>query len=336
MGWTVVLAVLATAVVINSLFTLIVLKVALPIFEAKPPFGAERFPPAPGAELLSIPTTQGLRLQASLIRSQRKRPRGLIVFCPELDSNRWSASAYCEGLLDAGFDVLTFDFRNQGDSDEMPGYEPMHWLSTFEVDDVLSVISYVESRADLRSLPLGIYGMSRGGGAALMAAAQCERIQAVATDGAYSSFEMLLYYTGRWGQLYFPRWLLRLLPRWHVNMTINTIQAVSALRNGRVYARIERALSKLRHKPLLMISGERDTYVIPAITINLHACSRQDASGVCIVQNAKHNMSRQADPHEYDRRLVEFFSGLDSGATDRRMKKFGDGYLESARNPQSP
>jgi pimeloyl-ACP methyl ester carboxylesterase len=125
---------------------------------------------------------------------------------------------------------------------------------------------------------------------------------------------MLLHFTNRWGRLFFPELLLRLLPKWHVQISLWLIRRASELRQGIKYANVERALSLLGRKRVLMISGERDTYVFPEVTRNLHARTGQDDSTVWIVPEAKHNMSRQAGPLEYDRRLVEFFSVLEPAA----------------------
>src|SRR5262249_21707761 len=90
------------------------------------------------------------------------------------------------------------------------------------------------------------------------------------------------------------------------------------------------AMSRLRDKPVLMISGQRDNYVIPSMTYNLHARTGQDPSGVWIVPEAKHNMAREADPAEYDRRLVDFFSFLDRAAWEAESS----GQLSAANEKQ--
>jgi hypothetical protein len=115
-----------------------------------------------------------------------------------------------------------------------------------------------------------------------VAAARCDSIRRVCTDGAYSCNEMLLHFTARWGRLYIPEWMLRLQPRWHMTSTLSVIRSVSQLRRGCEYANIEKAVDRLRDKPALMLSGERDTYVIPRQTLNLHARTGQDAAGVWI------------------------------------------------------
>lgn len=318
MDSVVLIAILLPLIGLELLFQFVVLKVALPIFEGKPPFGSEHYAQDPSAEAISIPTSFGLRLQGSIFHTLQAQPRGLILFCHELESDRWSALSYCEGLLAAGFTILAFDFRNHGDSDTMAGYEPTCWLTSFEVDDVLAAVSYISSRPDLRDLPLGAFGISRGGGAALVAASRSERVLRVCTDGAYSCNEMLLHFTARWGRLYIPEWMLRLQPRWHMLSTLGVIRFVSEIRRGCKYANIEKALDRLRNKPVLMLSGERDTYVIPRQTLNLHARTGQDDSGVWIIPAAKHNLARQIAPDDYDRRLVEFFSHLEQGRHEVR------------------
>lgn len=317
MGSVVAIAVLLTLVSLELLFLYIVLKTSLPIFEAKPPFGTERFPRDPSAEPVSF-TVSGLRLHGSLFRTLKGEPRGLILFCHELDSDRWSALSYCEGLLAAGFHVLAFDFRNHGESDTQVGYVPICWLSRYEVEDVTAAVSYIESRDDLRGLPLGIFGISRGGSAGLMAAASSRSVRCVCTDGAYSCNELLYHFTRRWGTLYLPSWLLWLEPRWHTLMMFSVIRAASEFRRGCRYANVEKALDRLRGTPITMFSGERDTYVIPRITRSLFARTGQDEFGIWIIPGAKHNMGRQVATDEYDRRLIEFFSQLDEQPGESR------------------
>src|SRR4029077_15116833 len=110
-----------------------------------------------------------------------------------------------------------------------------------------------------------------GGSIALAAAAQCEAVKRVVSDGAYCCNEMLLHFTNRSGRLYFAELLLRLLPKWHVQISLWLIRRTSEFRRGIRYANVERALSLLGSKRVLMISGERDTYVFPEVTRHLHA-----------------------------------------------------------------
>ncbi len=316
MGLFVLIALITTVLALDVLVRLTAVKVALPFFETRPLLGAELYPPDPSAEQVAVHTPEGLSLAASLLRTPSPHVRGLILFCHELDSNRWSAQAYCEGVLAAGFHVLTFDFRNHGDSQSQPGYEPVHWPTEFEVEDARAVLAWVQRRPDLRDLPLGVYGMSRGGAVALVIAAESDHVRCVASDGAFACMECLTHYSLRWGRLYVSERVLDWIPRWHFRGTMWLIRTASEWRKGYRYARVSAAVSKLRRKPVLMISGERDNYVLPSMTRNLYSRTGQGPAGLWIVPDAKHNMGRQSAPMEYDRRLSDFFSFLDSSTWD--------------------
>ncbi len=307
----ILIAVVLLLLAAEILFEIVAVKLSLPIFEHRPPISAELFPADPLAEPVTFTTRDGLRLAGSWWRTSHDTPRGVILFCHELDSNRWSALAYCEGLLAAGFHVFTFDFRNHGDSQALAGYAPLHWATEFEVEDIRAAAACIAAHPELGHLPLGIFGMSRGGTAALVAAAECDAIRCVVADGALACIEMQGHYTDRWGRLYFPDLVFHCVPMWHQNFTMWLVRTLSELRKGVRYANAERAAERLCRKSVLLISGARDTYVNPQITRRLHARTGQPAANLWIVPDAKHNMSRQTCPQEYDARIVEFFSALD-------------------------
>ena len=223
---------------------------------------------------------------------------------------RSSAMLYCSALSRAGFHVLTFDFRNHGDSDSMPGYVPLHWLTKYEVIDLNAVIDYVYSRPDLNELPLGLFGISRGGGAALYVAARRSEVLQVATEGAFATEMLMMSHTRHFIPIVIPPLVAKFIPDWHVRMTVAIARWISQLRRGCRYVKLERVLPKLANKPTLIIAGKRDTYVLPEVAEGLARLIGQPEA-LWSVPKAKHNLARAVNPAEYDRRLVEFFSSLD-------------------------
>lgn len=286
-------------------------------FERKIPFAVENPPPNPAAEAISFPTTHGLTLRGSLLRHSDQKPRGLVIFCPELEGNHWSAATYASGLYAGGYDVLSFDFRNQGESDALPGYHPMHWLTEYEVSDVLAAVNYVRSRPDVAALPLGLFGVSRGGGAALAAAIRMPQVQVVACEGAYSTESLMLHFVLRWASLYVPSWLMRRLPIWHVRGTLALVRWASAARKRVRYVTIERALPVLKDRSILMIAGGRDTYVTPQITEILAKKIDPTRDLLWVVDDARHNEARHVDQSGYDERLLEAFRRLETPVPNR-------------------
>lgn len=307
------LAILGAMLVADIAFRIYAVRVAQPIFETPPPFHVERHAADPAAETIRIPVGPDRTLAAALFFPETspdgRIARGVVVFCPELGSDRWSAPAYCRGLLDLGYLVLAFDFRGQGESDSGPeGHVPHHWLTEVEVTDVLAAVERTSRDLRLAGLPLTLFGVSRGGGAALVAASRLTpgRVRCVVTDGAYSARTMMMFFFSRWAGLYVPDWVAKLLPRWHVASTLRIVEWCSARSRPAPFAHVEPALRRLKRVPVLMISGERDSYVLPRFTVRLQRLTRQPRERAWVVPGAKHNGARRADPVEYDRRLIEF------------------------------
>lgn len=306
MTWTLIL--LVTLVAIDLAVHLIYVRLILRIFEAKPPFSVASCPSNPSAEQVSCVTEDGITLRGSIHRGSSSPPRGVILFCPEMEGSHWSAATYAIGLLDAGFTVVSFDFRSQGESDPQPGYSPLHWPTRFEIEDVRSAIRFIESRPDLNQLPLGVMGVSRGSTPALIAAAESANVKAVCCEGAYSIDSMLYHFIYRWATLYIPRSVLTRLPTWHLRVTCFMVRWTSRLLSKRQYVILERWLPKLKDRSVLLVAGERDNYVHPDIGRALHRKIDSPDAQLWLVPAAKHNCARKVSPAEYDRRLQDFFA----------------------------
>lgn len=309
MAWTVAILVLG-GLTIDLAMRLLAARLILPVFERKPPFGKPPQGMRKPDEVLFIPTSDGLQLRGRIYRQTQQLPQGVIVFCPEMEGDSTSASYYCEALLDAGYDLLAFDFRNQGESESLPHYEPLHWLTEYEVQDAIAAVRFARHQEEWADLPIGIVGISRGGGAALTAAARCPDIASVAVEGAFTTDRLMEYYTLRWAALYIPQWVMNLFPLWHVRGTLALVRRISQIRRHCRYVRLERELSQLKQKPVFMIQGGRDSYV-PKETSQALIRFLPDNAEFWIAPNANHNKARESAAQEYDQRMVEFFAGLD-------------------------
>lgn len=155
----------------------------LRIFAEKPIFVIPRGQKPAAAEEIDLRTPDGLMLKAAYLKTPKSR-RGVIVFGLEFGSNRWSCVPYCEHLLDAGYDIFTYEPRNQGDSESEPGYEPLQWVTDREVIDCRTALAYIKNRPDADPRGVGLFGISKGGGAGIVVAADDPYIRCVLTDGA--------------------------------------------------------------------------------------------------------------------------------------------------------
>ena len=265
-----ILAFLTIALVIERGFRRFVSPKIRDIFENVPPFNVTPEPENPDAERIEFTTSDGIRLRGSLLNADIASPNGLVLFLPELRGSHWMARRYCDAFLSQEFVVLSFDFRNQGESDSMPGYSPIHWITEYEMTDVEAALQFAEADSRLASLPLIAFGVSRGGVAALATGCRYPRIRAVIADSAFGTMAMIRFFVDRFVQHVIPEWFYWCLPKWHVDMTLK--QAVQLSESGRNcrYVHLESEVGGLEASSVLLISGARDSYVTPVIAGKLH------------------------------------------------------------------
>jgi pimeloyl-ACP methyl ester carboxylesterase len=284
------------------------LHVIVRIFEEKPLFVVPRGQPIAGSEEVTLRTADGLRLAGSYLHTTAPLRRGVILFCPEFASNRWSCGAYCESLMAAGFDVFTFEFRNYGDSDAMAGYEPMQWVTEYERTDVEAAVAYLKSRPDADPGGIGLFGISRGGGAGILVAAADPWIRCLVTDGAFGTRTTMLPYMRKWIAIYTHRpWLAGVLPDWVYQVVANIALARVARRRNCRFPGLGNVIGKIAPRALFMIHGELDTYIKPEIARELFDRARGPKE-FWLVEGAKHNQALHVAGDQYHQRLVEFFS----------------------------
>jgi alpha-beta hydrolase superfamily lysophospholipase len=277
------------------------------IFQEKPLFIVPRGQPIAGAEEVSFRTADGLTLHGCYLRSPVPR-RGVILFGLEFGSNRWACHSYCEHLLANGYDIFAFESRGQGRSDLQPGYEPLQWVTEFEIRDVRAAISYLKKRPDADPRGVGLFGISKGGSAGLLAAVADPYVRCFVTDGIYATYTVMVRYMRKWFSIYNHRYKLQaLLPLWYYGLVglagLRRIERSQRLR----FVHLERRIARLAPRPLLMIHGSADTYIKPDMAQELF----KRAAGpkeFWLVEGAKHNQALHLAGEEYRRRVLAFFN----------------------------
>lgn len=278
------------------------------IFVEKPLFIIPRGSPIEGAECVDIPVSDGLKIRGTYIRHYSGERRGVILFGLEFGSDRWACHTYCEELLKAGYDVFTYEPRNQGDSGRDPTYEPLQWVTDRDVADQRVALKYLHSREDRDPFGIGIFGVSKGGSLALLSAAEDPHIRCVVTDGAFGTYTTMVPFMRRWVHIYVKNKSNRdWVPDWFYGLLgLDTIAQVEKKRHVR-FESVERAVRRLR-QPLFMIHGGADNYIKPEMAESLHKqASRAQTRELWMVDKAKHNQAIQIASDEYHRKVVDFF-----------------------------
>lgn len=305
----VITAALLCPVLIEYAFRCWVARRIRTVIESVPPLALTEDSPCAAGRTHDTTRPDGLGGQVVVFRSSA-RPVGVVLFLPELDGTAHSAPLYCQPLVDAGFAVVGVEFSSAAatsadQSCEVPQLPaPIHWTSEADLQHVEAALAFVGRHPDLGSLPLGVFGVSRGGTAALATAARHPEIQAVVTDSGYSSMGLTRSFIDRFGRQLIPEWLFERLPGWHIRKALWAAFRLSERARGVRYVHIEREPA-MTSAPTLLIRGSRDSYVTAQATEQLAACLHR--STIWTVQRAKHNRPRLVAAEEYRRRTVDHF-----------------------------
>jgi pimeloyl-ACP methyl ester carboxylesterase len=276
-------------------------------FREKPLFLAPRGDPIADALDVRFPTTDGLSLCGCYLRATTGPRRGVLLFGLEFGSNRWACVSYCQFLREHGYDIFAFESRCQGDSDRHPGYEPLQWVTDYEVADTHAALTYLKSRPDADPQGVGFFGLSKGGSAGLLAAALDPYIRCCVTDGIFATRATMIPYMRKWIAIYSTRyWLQRILPSWYYGLLADAGLRRIRQESGCRFPHLERALPRLTPRPLLMIHGGADTYIKPVMARALFARARRPRA-FWLVEGAKHNQAFQVAGDAYRERVLRFF-----------------------------
>jgi uncharacterized protein len=277
------------------------------IFEEKPLFLPLRVTPTTDGEDVRFRTRDGLMLAGTYLSHRAGRRLGVVVFSHEFLGDRWSVLPYLDHLRELGFDLFSFDYRNHGQSDPDPQYQPLQWVTDHEVNDLRAALAYVRSRPDADPAGVGIFGVSRGGGTALCVASKDARVWGVATDGAFPTSGTMLAYITRWAEIYVPSTTVwRNMPKQVYSFLAWSARKRSQGRLSCRYPEVETAVARLAPRPLFMIHGAKDAYIGPAIAEELFRLAGAPKE-LWQVPKAKHNRCREIAGRVYHERVADFF-----------------------------
>lgn len=191
-------------------------------------------------------------------------------------------------LLEDGFDVLMFDFRNAGESTEA-----LTTIGLREQHDLRGAVDYAAAKRPTHALAL--IGFSMGAATSLLVGAQDERVCAVIADSAFYSLREYL-------EENLPQWTG--LPRFPFNWLILTLSPILLRANPRhvkPYMAVKRA-----NKPIFFIHGTGDATVPHDNSKRLRGLASDARSAIWLVEDAGHVRSYAKNPDEYAKRVTAF------------------------------
>ena len=243
-------------------------------------------------ERVTIPVGDDLRLIGRW--RQVNRPQGTIVLLHGYGTNKTQMLPIAHFLNQAGFNTLAYDARAHGESGGA-----LTTVGGLETADLGRVLDWLGQRGI--SSRIGAFGYSMGAATAVLRAAQDPRLQAVATEGCFSTLNDLL-------AVAFPVFFH--LPSWPyapVAVRMAEWQAGFSAANVRPVD----AVGRLGLRPMLIMGGMADTIATPAQTLAL--AQQAHHPQLWLIPNARHVEGFETSPQAYTRRVVDFFrAGLAS------------------------
>jgi uncharacterized protein len=312
-----ILSTIVTLIVVPALILMKYVRISLNIMRTtKPPLSRNPldFDRLTG-EQVGFLAYDGLPLAGMVIRANPAVPRrGLVVFAHEFCSDMHSSARYCRPLQQIGYDIFTFDFRGHGQSTADPGYTPRQWVTDRDINDMRGAVAFAQSWLEEQGYPveIGVFGISRGACAAIIAAAENRQIKAIVADGAFSTDTTIEYFMKRWAYI-FAR--VRIVYENHPPMFWRFLRW-SMMRFARrefkcKFPSVRKTVQRMLPRPMLFIHGEKDSYLpVEDSSRRLYALAGQPKY-LWIAPEARHNQAVV--------RHAEFYAWLTTNFFDRHL-----------------
>lgn len=237
---------------------------------------------------VSFPSRDGLLLRGWLIPHPEAEVN--FILCHGYPTNRTEMLFWVGLLKDSPINFLIFDFRATGESEGN-----LSSFGIYEVNDVLGAVDFIAADNGISQLPVGAIGLSMGGAAVLMAAAEDERIGAVVSHGAYATLQSAIEQRfraafGRFGP-FFANQVAKAGQPW-LNMNFSQI--------GPLFH-----IGRLAPRPALLFHGKRDHIVSPQDAALLLRAAGGGAN-LELLPRSGHAHVHRADLPGYRSRLLGF------------------------------
>ncbi|MGO8788018.1 MAG: alpha/beta hydrolase [Terriglobia bacterium] len=221
-----------------------------------------------------------------LLLGLRRAP--VIILCHGYDSNRSDLLWLGSVMRDNHFNVYLFNFHGPNAKENLSD------LGTRQAADLNSAIETVTKQPDVNHSRVGLFGMSVGGYAALVAAESNPKVKALVVDTAYSDPERM-----------FDAQIDRLLGGSSgMFLTLTEAEFRLASRGGNPHA-LMASLPRLANIPKLFISG-RDNPPLAAMTEAIYK-QAPEPKQLLVLEHSASTIAIEAEKKEYENQVLSFY-----------------------------
>ena len=209
--------------------------------------------------------------------------RGTVVLSETDAGNIGYLISYASFFLESGFNVLLYDYRGYGASQEFPS-SPQALIYPEYLADLNAAIDFAKSRSEA---PVILFGLSMGSTVSIGVAAQRKDVAAVVVDGIYSTTKDVI-----------------------ANIREELGKETSLPQGYPATAEPVRAVASFADTALLILAGEDDKVTTPAMAYEVFAHCASPTKSLWIAPNAVHLRIHEAVGDLYAAHIRSFLDGL--------------------------
>lgn len=237
-------------------------------------------------ETVSFHNSEGLRLKGWWLESTDTGK--VLILCPGYGRSKSDLLGLGSRLWKAGYRVLMFDFRDQGESERA-----VATIGHYETDDLHAAIDYVSWRVP--GAEIGLVGYSMGAAASIIVGASRPEVRAVVADSPFADLHPVL------------RSMFKALTRMPPRPSLDLAEVLIWLKAGYRISKVRPIdyVSLIAPRPLFIIHGDRD-----GLTPISDAYALYDAAGepkeLWVVEGCGHCGAYFQDRQLYINRVLDF------------------------------
>ena len=241
------------------------------------------------SEDVALKTPEGIDLRCWLIRAGGE-PRGTVIYLHGVSECKIVGLPMAARLHALGYNVFLYDSRRHGDSGGT-----YCTYGFYEKHDARAVISHLESRRDMKTGPIGLFGTSMGAAVAIQVAAIDRRVVALVAESGFATLRTIFDdYQKRMIKLPW-HYLRNLVIRRSEHMAHFKASAVSPLESV-----------KSVHVPIFILHGTADTLIDSRYSAMVFAAANEPKE-LWLIAGAQHNDMADVGGEEYMNRVLGFF-----------------------------
>jgi alpha-beta hydrolase superfamily lysophospholipase len=241
---------------------------------------------------ISFTTSDGVTLSGWWMPAKSHKPLGTVILSHGVFKNRGQVLSRAEFLVKAGYQVLLFDHRGEGQSGESPVSG-----GVLEAGDYLAAVSYLKASRHLVK-PLVFLGFSLGAISAIRAAPQCPDVDAVIADSPLPNVKAYVSRRGMGGAFAeLPGFFSRCLTDY---------DQLTGLSLKPSDLNLEPIVRQFNEKPILYITGEADDLARSEEVRKLFNETQSNHRSLVYIPDAGHEQTYSSHPAVYEQAVKNF------------------------------